>query len=239
MKNKQNKVLQIIDSVTMTAGKGLQTTIANLGIAFLPLISGALYSFGIYRVFLVETESELFSVIAAIIAAIGLESIGYASSKLVIKKPNILTVLGFAGYILVGGGTLFFTDINHSLPLLTASSFLLTAISYGLYGMNEKLNNEDAGEADTEQMIYDRKQSEKQTRFENKLTVEKLKGLGKDNVSSVSSVSNASNNVSYKTLTQETKDALKGKTVEELQAIYPSLKKRTAYNWVNNLKENK
>ncbi len=236
---KNNKVLDIIDTVTMTLGKGLQHAIANLGIAFLPLVSGALYSFGIYRVFLVESESELFAIIAAIIAAIGLESIGFASSTLAIKKPSFLTFAGFAGYILVGGGTLFFTDINHGLPLITASSFLLTAISYGLYGMNQKLSNDNAGEADTEQMVYDRKQQEKQTRFENKLTVEKLKGLGKEKVSegkvTTPEVSSKVSSVSYRQLTVADKESLKGKTAKEIQELYSTLTPRTARNWVQNL----
>ncbi len=258
-----NNFSENIDRITRNIGDSIQYVIANIGKAGLPIISGFLYSITIYQVFFAVTDDKIISSTAAIIFAFGLESVGFNASRNMIKNITPFSIILFGGYILIGGFSLWFTDVEHIYMIVTSSAFTLTAINYILYGIQEKESNairqDDTKRdtvtqngVDTEQRDYERKQAEKQTRFENKLRVEKMRGLGNvtkkngtkvydktvttNNNNTPQTNGNSTNRVPFKSLTTHDKTEMAQMTINDIVTKY-NISKRTAHRWVKQIQE--
>ncbi len=258
-----NRVLEIIDTITNTIGLGIQIAIANIGVSFLPILSGFMFSILLYTILIDTTGSVIVSLIASFISGIGLESTGFRSAKLMIRKPHILTIGLFLFYIFIGGFGAWFINDENQIEIILSMAFLLTAESYIIYGIEKReetlqevtqdnADNEKQEVIDTEQRDYERKQAEKQTRFENKLRVEKMRGLGNvtkkngtkvydktvttNNNNTPQTNGNSTNRVPFKSLTTHDKTEMAQMTINDIVTNY-NISKRTAHRWVKQIQE--
>jgi len=122
-------------------GLTIQYTITNLFSRLLPLVSGGLFGIGVYAFWMDETAAAMLSVTMAVFTAGGVEAVGFMASHRAIKsyeekRPLILPLSFVAIYLIVGGGALWFTDVNTAHKIITTAVFLLVAVNYALIGMD-------------------------------------------------------------------------------------------------------
>lgn len=119
-----------------------------------------------------------------ILAAVGMEAVGFNATHHAIEnrledKPNGLAIGFVATYLLVGGGALWFTDVEITHKVLTSAMFAIVAVNYGLIGIAEiqrmeqrAKERDDARQAELESIERQRQQNREDEERQRKQRIE-------------------------------------------------------------------
>ena len=132
-------------------GLTIQYIITGLFSRLFTIVVGGFFGVNVYRIFQAEIGWHLLSVTMAVIAAFGVEAVGFMATHRAVKtyeqgKPMLIPLLFVAVYLLVSIGALMFADVSLAYRFVSIGIVVLIGINYALIGMETLERKESAVE---------------------------------------------------------------------------------------------